>query len=267
MSADSAARQNEARAFVAQVDLSDLPEHEARFFDEPPAAFAPDPAKDQSAVVGSSIVCYRKGVGAEHRRAINDSSLLAQLVANKTVPDQSDIPAWYDAYFNVLTTVGWVLQERGFSRYDAASDNADVHEAILSIAAGLLGGPATTAYEVVKITLDTLQSLGDASPWLTLFTRESRRAHAACFQVSLVEEGAAGFRASLMAFELDASSTLNQILFFKITSASATLRQYSGRVAIDDDVLAAVSNDIAAKIAAFTAGYVKGLPDLGTPAP
>ncbi len=266
MPADVEAKQRIARAFVASVDLSDLAQHGTRFFDAPPASFTPDAGKDQAAIVGSGILCYARGVSAERRSAVNDSALLAQLIANKTVPDASDIPAWYDAYFGVLTSVGWVFRERGFSRYDASSDNADVHDAILSIAAGLLGGAAASAYQVIRVTLDTLKSLSDSSPWLTLFARESQYAHAARFQVSVVAQDDGEFVASLMAFELDASVELSQVLFFKFKSERTTLQQYSGTVAIDDAVLASVSADIAAKIAAFTTGYVKGLPDLGTPA-
>jgi len=112
----------------------------------------------------------------------------AQLFANKTVPNQSDISAWYDAYENALTSIGWVLQSKSFAAYDFKSTDVDVHEAILAIASGLLGGTATAGYALIKSTLDSMQKLSDNSPWITLFRRESQHDRTARFQVSLVSQ-------------------------------------------------------------------------------
>jgi hypothetical protein len=204
-------------------------------------------------------------VSKERRNAINDSSLFAQLMANKKVPNQTDITAWYDAYFDALTNVGWVLQSRSFSKYDASSEDVDVNEAILKIASGLLGGAAAVGYQLIKLTLDSLHKLSDNSPWITTFRRESQHERAARFQVSLVNLDAnKDFLVSLLAFDLEATETLNQALFFKFKSTQATLKQFSGDVTINDRVLSAVGGKIAAKVDAFSSGYVSEV-DLGSP--
>src|SRR5262245_33835910 len=71
-----------------------------------------DTGKNQAAVVGSGIVSFVQGVTAKRRRAIVDSSLLAQLVAKKKIADASRVAEWYDVYFDVLTNIGWVVQEK-----------------------------------------------------------------------------------------------------------------------------------------------------------
>jgi len=72
----------------------------------------------------------------ERRTAINDPALFARLVANRPVPDETDIMAWCDAYFEAPTHVGRVMPGRSFVRYAASSGGVDVNEAILSIASG-----------------------------------------------------------------------------------------------------------------------------------
>jgi ribosomal protein S5 len=72
--------------------------------------------------------------------------------------------------------------------YTEASRDFETHEAIMKVAASLLG-PSAETLAVVKATLDALKSTGTSSPWITLFNRESRSANTARFQINLIEEG------------------------------------------------------------------------------
>ena len=250
----------QANAFVSGADLKGLPDYHSALAVLGPAGFEADTGKTQSVLVGSTINSFVKGVSAERRDAINDSSLFAQLVANKQVPNQSDLAAWYSAYFDALTNVGWTLQSRSFSTFEAGSEDADVHEAILTIASGLLGGTASAGYALIKLTLDSLKKLSDNSPWITVFKRESQHEKAARFQISLVNQDAGkDFVVSLMTFTLEASQTMEQLLFFKYKSMQATLRQFSGDITINDRVLSHVAPLIAKKVDAFSDGYVLGV--------
>jgi hypothetical protein len=118
---------NQAVEFVTLLELPFELEYEA--VETPPTPFDFDAAKNQAMIVGSDIVSFIKGVTPERRVDIVRSSLLAQLVAKKQVPDTSEIYRWYDAYFEVLTNIGWVIQERNFSTYSEASDNFEAHKA------------------------------------------------------------------------------------------------------------------------------------------
>lgn len=255
-----------ARTFVAHADLPAAP---ARRSTRRGTAFAPpaveeafDAAKAQATVVGSEVVSFVSGVTPERRQDIVNSSLLAQLVAKKRVPDGSRIDEWYGAYFDVLTNIGWAVQDRQFAEYQEKSKNFEAHQAILQVATTLLG-PAPAALAIVKTTLDALRSMKADSPWITVFDRETRSARTARFQVSLAQQEAGGqFLVSLMAFGLEAKAELTQVLFFKARASEATLRHHSGRVTIDTDVLDGVRADLEAKLVGFAQDYVKKLPDL-----
>lgn len=164
--------------------------------------------KDQAAVVGSDIVSFVKGVTPQRREDIINSSLLAQLAVKKQVSDPARIYDWYNAYFDVLMHISWSVQDRGFATYSEASENFEAHEAIMKVAASLLG-PAATTLAVIKATLDALESMSADSPWISIFNRESQSAQTDRFQMTLAEQGADDqFLVSLMAFGLEAKATL-----------------------------------------------------------
>jgi hypothetical protein len=219
--------------------------------------------KTQTLVVASDVVSFVKGVSSERRQDIVNSSLLAQLVANKQVPDKTNITQWYKAYFEVLQNIGWVIQDNSFSSYTEEANGLEAHEAILKVAAVFLGGaPATLA--LVVSTLEALKSMDSSKPWMTIFDRETKHAKTGHFQIALAEQGDNDqFMVSLMAFSLKAESSLTQVLFFKIRKDEVELEKYAGRGTINDEVLASIRDQVKQKIAAHSKDYVAKLPDLG----
>ena len=219
--------------------------------------------KNQAMIVASDIVSFVKGVSNERRQDIVNSSLLAQLVANKKVPDKKNIIEWYNAYFDVLENIGWVIQDRSFSSYTEEADGLEAHEAIIKVASVFLGA-APAALAVVISTLEALKSMDSSKPWMTIFDRESKQAKTGHFQIALAEQGDNDqFLVSLMAFSLKAESTLTQILFFKIRNDEVELEKCSGKVTINDKVLSSIRDLVSQKIAAHTSDYIAKLPDLG----
>jgi hypothetical protein len=227
------------------------------------APFNFDQAKDQALVVGSDIISFAKGVTEERRADIANSALLAQLVANKRVPDPTELFAWYDAYFDTLTNIGWATQERQLVEYSDRAASFEAHKAILKVAASLLGGVATTAYQLVETTLNALQSMNQDNPFIQLFERTSQKANTARFQVSLASENPQdGFLVTLLAFALTAQDTLTQVLFFKFHREDINIKHASGKVSVNAAILASIRDALQAKLEGLARGYVAQLPDL-----
>src|SRR5205809_492971 len=111
-----------ARDFVARAEVAPVA-HTRRATTPSTSELALDTAKNQAALVGSDIISFDEGVTAERREAIIDSSMLAQLVAKKQVADSTEMFAWYDSYFDTLSNIGWVIQERNFAEYQEKSEN------------------------------------------------------------------------------------------------------------------------------------------------
>lgn len=146
-----------------------------------------DELKNQATVAKAEVVSFVKGLSVERRQDIVNCALLAQLAADKNVSDKNDIFKWYDSYFDVLTNLGWVIQDKGFCSYEEKADGMKMHEAILKVAAVVLGA-APAALAIVTSTIEAMKSMDNDNPWITIFDRESQSAETAKFQITLVEE-------------------------------------------------------------------------------
>jgi hypothetical protein len=124
-------------------------------------------------------------------------------------------------------------------------------------------GPATASLALVSTALEALKSMDESSPFITLFNRESQTARTAHFQISVADQSPAGdLSVALMAFGLEASTQLTQVLFFKSLSTQATLRHCSARVGVNADVLLGVRDALKTKLVAHASDWMKTLPDL-----
>ena len=70
---------------------------------------------------------------------------------------------------------------------------------------------------------------------------------------------------TLMAFGLEAHSTLTQILFFNIHASDDVLKHFQGKVSVNAKILVGVRDEIEKKLAEHVAAYVRTLPDLNAP--
>ena len=216
--------------------------------------------KAQAAVVGSDLVSFATHVDPQWRQDLINCSLFAQLWAKAEVADPTRIFDWYDAYFGALQQLGWMVQDQGFAVYVETSQNFSAHEAILKVAASLLM-PSAGSLALVTTTLDALASMERDSPFITLFSRESQQASAARFQISLAEQAPdGGVTVALMAFGLEAKTTLTQVLFFKSLASQATLRHCSGKVSINTPLLEALRPDLSEQLKEHARSFVRKLP-------
>lgn len=250
-----------ARSFISAAKLPDLPRRIRTATLKHAAAPRLDAGKSQSLVVGSSVVAFVEGVTEKRREDVQNSLLLAQLVAKKAVPDTNKVGDWFKVYFDALGRIGWTVHGVSANAYSAADDDLEAHEAILAVITTLLGAAAPTALLLVKSTLEALKSMNQGQPFITLFNRESQHGHAAHFQVNVVEEdGTGGASVYLVALEMQAQSTITQVLFFKFRHQDATMRHHAGRAAIKGSVLDVVGANIRSKVAQYLLDYIKEVP-------
>lgn len=215
--------------------------------------------KTNATVVGSDVISFTSEVKQEMRQAIIDSALLAQLAATRKVSDEARIYDWYDAYFDTLKNVGWVVQDHGFAEFTETANGVEAHQAVLDIAASLLG-PGSTALALVKTTLDSLLRAQENEPFFVIFNRETRRAKSARFQVSVAEGDATGHLITLIAFGMKASSMLTHVLIVKVRSSEVEIKHQSGKATINAEVLKAVHPLIQSRILAHQKAFIVDLP-------
>jgi hypothetical protein len=246
-----------SRTFVDTVKLAPAPPRARRaraVSDTPPVELKGTDA--QTLVVGSGLIVAAENVPAQTREDLVNCTLFAQLAASGTVGDGAKVPEWYDVYFRTLTALGWAQSDTHFEEYAFGSKNAEAHQAIAKVLSVLLG-PQAAALLVVKTAIEALQSMNENSPWIALFDRQSRTGRSARFQVATAQiDGGGLLQTALVGFDLKATSTLTQVLFFKFSSSSTTLKYAAGRATIYEAALADQRDAIAQRLAAYRAAYV-----------
>lgn len=245
-----------ARGFIHSAEL---PQRPSGFAAQDTAAVIFETTKQQAAVVGSDVIAFVSGIEADVRAALSDSALLAQLVANQKNPDKEDVLRWFESYFDVLQTIGWTVQDNGFAEFSESGDGFEVHEKILDFAAVALG-PAPAALALVTATLNALKDVGSNAGWVTIFNRESQHSKAGRFQISVAQpDGRGGVLVTMMAFAIEAETTVTQVLFFKVKKTEATLRKNDGKASINMDALRDLREPIRRKVRDFQTSYLAGL--------
>jgi hypothetical protein len=245
-----------AKSFVSEVELPDRPRG--------PVAQGPDDkpiyetVKSQATIVGSDVISFVTGVEDTLREAISDASLLAQLHANEQVDDEEDIYQWYNVYFDVLSNIGWSIQDKGFTDYTEKFSGFEVHEKIISVATVLLGD-APSALAVLTSTVNALKEVDSEAGWIKIFKRETQQAKAGRFQITLVEQADDGILITLMAFGLKAKKVFTQVLFFKVKKHKATLRVQSSKVSVNVQSVRDLSVPIRNKVRDYQQNYVAAL--------
>ncbi len=215
---------------------------------------------DEAVTVGSQIAEFAADVPADMRPRISNSFLLAQLAANREIQDTGGgTKQWYDKYVEVLTKIGWLLESKQASMREVSANTLEVHKEIIPLLIAVLGTAVPAAVVVISV-LKSLAEMDKDKPWITLFDRESRRASANQFQISYasVDENA-GPRISLVCFELDASRSLTQVLFFKFSTAKATLSHFGADLGINPAVFERSIKVVEDRIADYVTNYIEDI--------
>lgn len=258
------AKTSTARSFVSTSALPDAPvSRDGR--PAAPAALDFDPARSEAWVVGTQIFNFVEGVNAERRRAITNSALFASLVANRA-HGQSQTDAWFQAYADALSRLGWVTEEQNQRAFEQGGTSVDVHEAVLefAVALGVSGG----ALALVTAALNAMKKVSGNQPWITLFEKQTHAQEVQGFQIGLVEQEPDGpFQVKLMNFSLSIKQINVQVLFVKFANYDLRMNSIGRRITIDEDVLNAVTPDLVDRLAAYTRSYIAQveLPELPLP--
>jgi hypothetical protein len=248
--------------YVSSVDLTGTP----RLLVDQNADFQGDTqvydeARKQAQVVGSGVFSFAPGVNAATREAISDALLLAQLVANKQSNAADQPVVWFAEHVKILQKLGWVTADGGWTDYTAAGVAADVHHEILAVLAAVLG-PAPAALAILTATVEALKAMDAASPWIRIFSRESQKANIARFQLGAVEASGDAVSMSMLACLIEASSSITQVLFFKVGEAKASFKANHTRVSTGGGALRQLHPKIRAKIDVYQDAYLSSIVNL-----
>ncbi len=185
-----------------------------------------DAGKEQSFLADKSVVSFVSQVNEQNRKDVLNSTLLAQMAANKKFPDQENITEWYTAFIDTLSKIGWNIQSAEMSVFEDTKSVFEIEEAIIDILAGAFGGGYIAA---ITKTLESLKKMSNEDHKIIAFEKNTHTLSKGCFQIALATEENDAVTIQLGTFLLTSSKKIKQILFFT-SKKDKTKLEYSSRV-------------------------------------
>lgn len=212
---------------------------------------------EQAWLVGSQIVAFDQNVDAKRRVAAVQSALLAQLAAQSHYPRPDTVEearAWQSIYVQTLTHIGWVLQSGEVFKNSTGEVDVKIDRALIKLLEALLPGGAAIA--VAERVVGALENLDAKAPLITVFQKRVVEQQSVDFSMALSTQNNAGFLVNIIEYALDAREYDEQILFFKWSSADASLNGRRYDLTLDDSLFAEIQPAVERKIEDFSRNFI-----------
>lgn len=230
--------------------------HKGRKYEIALAALGDDIKKPEAFVDKGSVVSFVAGVSGQNREDVLNSTLLAQLAADKKHNRETEVMDWYAYYTSVLGKVGWVSQGFNWQKYTSKKMSFTMDEAVLDIAAAALTGQEEL---VVAAALDALRNLPKKDGRLQLFNHSASSDKEGNFQISVCTETDGAVAMKTMAFYFSADQSSTDVLFFNFSAASTTLSQATDAQTLNSDIYAQVRAAVITKLGDNAKNFVLDL--------
>jgi hypothetical protein len=190
-------------------------------------------------------VSFVGGLSKTHQSDVLNSTLLAQLAANKKFDRENQTKEWYGFYRNVLENIGWVIQEFDFTRYSDSSSSFSVDEIVIKLLAAIA---TQNDIAVVAETLEAVKALGGDDGRVKLFDQNSSKLTKGNFQISVANDADGVVVMKMGAFYFNTDRNVTNVLWFRFQSASSQMYQSRQVINLDNDIYAQVRADVIAKL-------------------
>lgn len=234
------------KKFVSELELSFdairmiQPKSKGSMFDATESADAGDPA---AFIVNKSLVSFVADVGAQNRMDVLNSTLLAQLAANKQFPDEKNLIEWFNAYTEVLSKIGWVMTGKDFVDVSTDKNLFEVENVVLDIIGASIAG---NALAIVTKTIEAFRKLSNGDSRLIAFEKNTHTSEKGTFLIASADETNGIVSLNMAGFVISSRQKIVQILFFKSTNEKNSLKVATRNGTLATDTYALVRNDVQA---------------------
>lgn len=197
-------------------------------------------------VVDGSTVSFQVGVPKQQQGDVLDSTLLAQLAANKAFDRETETEAWYGKYREVLENLGWVVSSFGFSRLTDSGATIKLDKVALQLMAAAVSG---NELALLTQTLDALENMDDDSKAITLFDGSGSNAEGGNFQISAASlDPNNNVNMSLGTFYFKATEHKARFLFIRWKTHSINIYGSAQNVTLNERIYDQVRNAVTEKL-------------------
>jgi hypothetical protein len=255
MATTSSIKHHQAKLFVSELELPPVAGSYA--FRDLQQMAPPKDGQPGAYVAAGSVMSFVSGVSSRTQADVLNTTLLAQLAANKKFDRELATVDWYKFYRNVLENVGWVMQDFDFTEYSTGGKAFSMDQAVLTI---LAAAAAQNEFLVIKAAIDAAKSLADKNDGrIALFDAASSRGTKGAFQLGVASEANNVVAMKLGAFHFGTDTEVTKVLWFKFTSKLSSLYHSSQTVTLDSGVYEGIRSDVEQKLGDRTKQFLGAL--------
>jgi hypothetical protein len=209
--------------------------------------------EEQAFLADKSLVSFISEVSGQNRKDVLNSTLLAQLAANKKYPNEADMLKWYETFIGVLSKIGWNIENAEVSTFEQTKNVFEIEKAIIDILTAAFGGGYI---KVISKTLESLKNMSADDKKIIAFEKNTHSLTKGCFQIALAVEKNDSVSVQLGTFILTTNNKIKQILFFKSTKDKTKLQYTSRRGTLNSEIYADVRTTVVQKLGKNISEYV-----------
>lgn len=209
-----------------------------------------DDSNNKAQVNDGSLVSFTANLTPQQTSDVQSSILLAQLAANKKYDRTSDTEKWYNFYQEVLSTVGWVMQDMRFVKYDSKQTTVEIPNFILEVVSGLVSDWAN-GDGVTKMVEDALNVLRIKSNerGLEIFGTTSNSFKGANFQILPCDVIKGQITTAFIGCSVSGTSTEVKYLYETYSSSKLDIYYDAQVMTLDEAVYSKIRSAVIQKLA------------------
>lgn len=187
-------------------------------------------------VSGNTLIDFSGTPAVDVRSGVSMALLFASRVADRAMRPGDDEDDWLAAYKTNLRKLGFIVPQTAVSVSRFKKRGIFVHKAIIPFLTIAFGGASLGP--VILAALNNLQEMDKDKPWITLFDRETRKFKTREMHFASVSSDLSQSAIRHVVARLTVDQTKTNILFFRITDASAEFESATTTINADNNLLA-----------------------------
>lgn len=207
-------------------------------------------------VVDGSLVSFVAGLDGQNKSDVLNSTLLAQLAANKKFDREKQTEDWYKYYQSVLEPLGWVIQAFKFEKYAASGASFEMNKAVIEILKAIASEDETA---VSQATIDALGALDQGSHGLVLWNSSTSSVSDGNFQIAPCSLSNGSVVMKNASFYFNTTESTSGFLWFTYSTSKMSLYKSANTMTLNSEVYAKVRQAVIDKLGNKAVSFVAEL--------
>jgi hypothetical protein len=229
---------HEYEALAASVDSAEENQPVLRKFNA--SAEENQPVQRKSAeriataqVNAGSLTSFVGDIDVQQKSDVMNSTLLAQLGANKQYDRFTDPMRWYKFYIQVLQKVGWNIPGFAFEPYTSGKSTINLDSEVLKILARIA---THSEIELIAATINCLKGQSAGSKALNIWDANTSSGNSGSFQIFPVASVNDTVVMVLNAMQFKATTSHGGFLWWTWSSTQIQVQTAAGKFELNNDI-------------------------------